>query len=143
MADVQISETLDNDYIVNTGSPHLVRFMQGVENFDVFNAGRHIRYSERFRAEGTNVDFAEWMDGELFVRSYERGVENETLSCGTGVTASALVFAARNNMDSGTIGIRTLGGKLSISFVRNENGFSEVWLEGPAKMVFQGTYFTK
>ena len=140
MSDVKTVKKAGTDYFLDTGSPHLVRFIQSLDNYDVLNNGRKIRYSEDFKPGGTNVDFIEWTKGGLFVRTYERGVEEETLSCGTGVTASALAYAAKNNLSFGEIPLRTKGGSLKVSFLRNPDRFSDIWLEGPARLVFNGRY---
>ena len=138
MRDTRIEKIYDDGFFLNTGSPHFVRFVNDATNTDVFNFGRELRRDVRFAPEGTNVDFVEVQDVSLFVRSYERGVENETLSCGTGVTASAIVAAFINPANPGFYDIKTLGGVLKVSFTRTGELFSEIWLEGPAKFVFAG-----
>lgn len=126
-------------YIVNTGSPHYVKFITDIMNMDVYKKGNEIRYSNEFKSEGVNVNFAEPLDEKtIYVRTYERGVENETLSCGTGVTAAALV-AAHNDNGFNTIEIKTNGGNLSVEFEKiNDNEFKNIWLIGPAELVFEG-----
>lgn len=141
MKDINAIARGDDFFILNTGSPHYVKFVSKVKELDVFTAGREIRYSERFRAEGINVNFVEYLGDRLFVRTYERGVEDETLSCGTGVTASAICYSLLKNMPLGkqSINISSLGGDLNVSFHKTgEQDFSEVFLTGPATMVFQG-----
>ena len=123
---------------VNTGSPHLVRFVPEVARVDVVRDGRRIRYGKRFAEEGVNVDFVEMARDTLHVRTYERGVENETLSCGTGVTAAALVAACKFTPARGYYLIQTPGGQLKVSFTQNRNTFTDVWLEGPVKRVYEG-----
>lgn len=140
MNDVKQVEKHQDHCWLNTGSPHYVRLVTGVAKYDVFAEGRKVRYSERFAKEGTNVNFAEPVEGRMFVRTYERGVEDETYSCGTGVTAAALV-AALNNISTGKdyCDIRTLGGDLRVKFTRNsDDTFTDIWLEGPAEFVFKG-----
>ena len=126
------------DYFVNTGSPHHIRFVDEVKTFSVVKTGAQIRYSERYQPKGTNVNFVSQVsENEIYVRTYERGVENETLSCGTGVTACALVFGELNSIK--TVNIQTPGGKLMVSFTANPNGcFQDIMLLGAAEHVFSG-----
>ncbi len=141
MNDVKSVETGDNFFYLNTGSPHYVKFVENIKDYNVFEEGKRIRNSERFLAEGTNVNFIEKTDNGIFVRTYERGVEDETLSCGTGVTASALV-AAMNSLSSekNSCKISTLGGILNVKFDKVlESNFYNIWLEGPADFVFHGS----
>ena len=135
MADVHGVEQGDGYYFLDTGSPHYVAFVDDAENTDVVHLGRKIRYSPQF-PEGTNVDFAEIRGKRLFVRTYERGVEDETLSCGTGVTASAI--AAFFALPQPSYEINTRGGNLKVSFAKDKEKFVDVWLEGPAACVFSG-----
>lgn len=132
-----INESL-GDYFVNTGSPHHVRFVENIENYPVFDQGKSIRYDSCYLPGGSNVNFVEEInDGEVFVRTYERGVEDETLSCGTGVTAAALVFGSRKKVE--LVKIKTLGGELSVKFQQDsKGGFHAIWLIGPAERVFSG-----
>ena len=126
--------------IVNTGSPHFIKFTDNVENVDVVNTGREIRYSEHFKKDGINVNFVETLDSStIYVRTYERGVENETLSCGTGVTAAALV-AAHNQNGFNNVDVKTPGGKLNVEFYKTDDQhFKDIWLCGPAEFVFKGS----
>jgi diaminopimelate epimerase len=140
MNDVKQIEKGDGFYVLNTGSPHYVKFVDDIRNYKVFEEGRKIRNSERFAAEGINVNFIEKLDDVLFVRTFERGVEDETFSCGTGVTAAALV-AALTGASTGrnSCRIKTLGGDLNVKFDKVlESNFYNIWLEGPAELVFQG-----
>lgn len=141
MNDVRQVEVGENYFYLNTGSPHYVKFVNNLEEFNVFKEGKKIRNNDRFIFEGTNVNFIEKIDHELFVRTYERGVENETLSCGTGVTAAALVAALKGvSTDKNNCAIKTLGGHLNVKFDKVlENTFYNIWLQGPATFVFKTT----
>jgi diaminopimelate epimerase len=138
MIDIAKVEQNDTFCWLNTGSPHYVKFVKNIADYPVFEEGKSIRYNDRFKAEGTNVNFAEKIaDNEIFVRTYERGVEDETYSCGTGVTAAALVASLKGF--TSPVKIKTLGGNLSIGFKANTSGgFEEVYLNGPAALVFEG-----
>ncbi|MBW8050273.1 MAG: diaminopimelate epimerase [Cytophagales bacterium] len=132
-------------YLLDTGSPQYVSFVDNLTDFDVKNNGRKIRNSQRFRKEGINVNFVEKISNDtIFVRSYERGVEDETLSCGTGVTAAALTCTIDGrskigNSMIGTVKIRTLGGELKVTFKSiNEMRFEDIYLIGPVEMVYKG-----
>ena len=139
MNEVKQIETGENYYYLNTGSPHYVKFVDDIDNFDVFTEGKKIRYNDRFKEEGTNVNFIQNTEHELVVRTYERGVENETLSCGTGVTAAALVAALTGNSTTkNNCSIKTLGGNLNVTFEKVlESNFYNIWLEGSAVFVFK------
>ena len=138
MGNVKGITAKNGDSFVNTGSPHHIRVVEDVHNYPVFEEGKKIRYREDYAPGGTNVNFIEALDkDEIFVRTYERGVENETLSCGTGVTAAAIAFEQEKS--DAEVKIKTLGGNLSVRFHRNEDGsLDNVWLIGPAKQVFSG-----
>ena len=143
MVDVVEVEEGDGYYFLDTGSPHYVAFCPNVAQLDVVGEGRAVRYSDRFKAEGTNVNFVEKTADQLVVATYERGVEDETLSCGTGVTAAALAASLRDDQGSevrnGVTNILAKGGKLQIKFAKTSQGFENIWLCGPATQVFQGT----
>ena len=128
-----------NDYFfINTGSPHYIKYVNNVSEIDITKEAQAIRYSERFKAEGTNVNFAEVQENQLKVRTYERGVEDETLSCGTGVTAVAL-SAAHQNLYNNECPIEVMGGNLKIEFnKKSKNSYDDIWLVGPAKFVYKG-----
>jgi diaminopimelate epimerase len=139
MGDVNKIDVHSDHFILDTGSPHYVKTLTDVTTLDVRNAGRQIRNSKDFRNDGINVNFVESIDeDEIYVRTYERGVEDETLSCGTGVTASALV-SAHNDNGFNRVEVKTPGGRLSVEFDKiDENHFKNIWLNGPAEFVFKG-----
>ncbi len=129
-------------YILDTGSPHLVKPVPDVWNIDVVKDGRDIRYNTHFKEKGINVNFVETDDEEaITVRTYERGVEDETLSCGTGVTASALMFAHNDN-GFNRVEVTTRGGRLAVEFNKlSDTSFKDIWLCGPATFVFKGEIY--
>jgi diaminopimelate epimerase len=139
MLDVTAVETAHHHSILNTGSPHFVTFVTDILNVDVVESGRNVRESKEFKQEGINVNFVEtFKSDEIFVRTYERGVEDETLSCGTGVTAAALI-SAHNDVGFNRVEVKTLGGKLSVEFTKlSPTHFEDIWLCGPAVLVFKG-----
>ncbi|MEO6289014.1 MAG: diaminopimelate epimerase [Ginsengibacter sp.] len=128
-----------NHFVLDTGSPHYVKYTGDIMNVDVVNEGRAIRNSKEFVEEGINVNFVETLDeDQIYVRTYERGVEDETLSCGTGVTASALI-SAHNDNGFNRVEVKTSGGRLSVEFEKlSDNHFVNIWLCGPAEMVYKG-----
>jgi diaminopimelate epimerase len=138
MMNVTTIEEAKNFYFMDTGSPHYVEFLdEDLNQTDVYNKGKSIRYNERFKEVGTNINFVEKTSAtSLYVRTYERGVENETLSCGTGVTACALASSFKGMKSP--VSIKTLGGDLSISFEKKNEGFENIFLIGPAQKVFKG-----
>ena len=139
MGDVKAIEQGTGFYFLNTGSPHYVTFVDALENTDVLQRGRKVRYSARFRKEGTNVNFVEPTAEGIAVATYERGVEDETLSCGTGVTASAIAhYLRRSGQGPQAIPIQAKGGRLEVRFTPYADGFTDVWLCGPAQLVFEG-----
>lgn len=125
--------------VLNTGSPHFVKFTNHVKDVDVVETGREIRNSAPFKAEGINVNFVESTDEDgIYVRTYERGVEDETMSCGTGVTASALM-SAHNEKGFNRVEVQTPGGRLSVEFEKiDDTHFENIWLCGPAEFVYKG-----
>jgi len=143
MSDVTTVETGENFFVTNTGSPHYVQLVNDIKQFDVFANGKEIRYNDRFKADGVNVNFIEFHDDHLFVRTYERGVENETYSCGTGVTAAAITTHLHKT-GAHRVSIHTLGGELAVSFNNQGGGhFNHIWLQGPATFVYKGTIHLK
>lgn len=141
MGDVdEVALRTENECFLNTGSPHLIQWVNNPNEVDVKSVGAEIRYNDEFKKNGTNVNFVSVVNNEVFVRTYERGVEDETLSCGTGVTASVLAASATNRLheNASFAHVKTLGGQLIVRFVKQQSGFSNVWLEGPAVFVFKG-----
>ncbi len=127
------------DFFIDTGSPHYISYLKEGDERDIVEYGRKIRYSEAYSPEGTNVNLVKVLNDEkIDIRTYERGVEAETFACGTGATACALSYAAIQGYDSGTIGVKVKGGDLKVYFKKSGEGYNDIWLEGPAKMVFQG-----
>jgi diaminopimelate epimerase len=137
MKDVEAINFDEHYLIIDTGSPHYVTKVDNLSDFDVFNEGRKIRYDKNLSSKGLNVNFLERKDDGIFLRTYERGVEDETLSCGTGVTAAAI--ASSLWFGANEYWIQTLGGLLFVRFSRNGNKFSKIELTGPVKYVFGGS----
>ncbi|GGX28585.1 diaminopimelate epimerase [Aquimarina muelleri] len=139
MQNVSLIEKFDTHLFLDTGSPHHVTMVRELANYDVKNIGRKIRNGAPYFEKGSNVNFVEKkQDGVFDVRTYERGVEDETLSCGTGVTAVALSMHATNLTDRQEVVVNTLGGELKVTFQETENGYENIFLIGPAKQVFKG-----
>lgn len=145
MRDVPTVEVGEDYYLLDTGSPHYVVFVEDLRDINVVESARVIRYSDRFRKDGVNVNFVEPLFDGLRVYTYERGVEDETLACGTGVTATALAAALRlKKIGKGSFQVEAKGGELAVSYEKNgESSFRNVWLTGPAEHVFDGSYFLK
>jgi diaminopimelate epimerase len=142
MIDVDNINSESEGFFLNTGSPHLVIFKDDISDIDVKGLGASIRYSDFWKERGgVNVNFVQVLDAEnIKVRTYERGVEDETYSCGTGVTACALVSYKEKNTNK-AINIQTLGGRLKVEFIEtNKSGFKNIKLVGPAVMVFEGKF---
>ena len=141
MSDVEPIQNLENSYIVQTGSPHYVLLDDKHTHAHVLEVGRAIRYSERYQKDGINVNLLEMTADGIRVATYERGVEDETLSCGTGVTAAALVYAQLQDLQKGAVKVATKGGHLQVQWQLNsDHSYTEVYLTGPAKLVYNGTY---
>jgi len=140
MQDVNHVESYAGYAILDTGSPHYIKYSTDVRNMDVFKKGQEIRYSPAFEKEGININFVETTgDYSIYVRTYERGVENETLSCGTGVTAAALM-SAHHERGFNQVEVKTNGGNLSVEFNQTgDKSFSDIYLCGPATFVFKGS----
>ncbi len=140
MSDVDEIKKMVEGYFIDTGSPHLVIFTADVKGKNINKDGAEIRYSDQFASEGVNVNFMEVKNDFINVRTYERGVEGETLSCGTGVTASAIIAGEHSDKLSGKNGIKTitLGGELKVHYIKEDQLFTNIWLTGPAQLVFKG-----
>lgn len=137
--DVLLVKEMPDGYWLDTGSPHFVIFTEELTDEKVLGDGQKLRHDSRFGQHGTNVNFVQIKNAEgLFVRTYERGVENETLSCGTGVTAAAIAAAFSGKLNTSRINIRTKGGDLLVTFDQKKGLFSSIMLEGPAEFVFSG-----
>lgn len=139
MIDVNAVERNNDFAFLDTGSPHYVQLVDELDAFPVFEEGRKIRYNERFKAEGTNVNFVELQNEACSVRTYERGVEDETLACGTGVTAVAIAAHAMQKALPNPLKIKVMGGELAVAFEESNGKYTNVYLMGPAVQVYKGT----
>ncbi len=124
MNDVTTIEKKDADWFLNTGSPHYVKFVRSIEGLEVVSEGRKIRNSNTYKEEGTNVNFVTVNTDKVLIRTYERGVEDETLACGTGITASALAahYSGKISADKKEINVVARGGNLKVAFQKTSNG---------------------
>jgi len=140
MMDVEGITPVEGGYLLNTGSPHFVIEKKNIQGIDVNYEGRKLRNNRALVMGGTNVNFMEIHSPyEISVRTYERGVENETLSCGTGSVASAIIACHIQHPDKNVFHVNTLGGKLEVKFRKEgQNRYTDVWLAGPAEFVFKG-----
>lgn len=140
MIDVNEIQKKDSYTFLNTGSPHHVQIVEDLEHYNVKENGAAIRYGELYGEKGSNINFVKKIDNDTFsLRTYERGVEDETLACGTGATAVAIAMNATGETDKTSINLNVEGGKLIVSFDKENNGYTNVFLTGPAKFVFKGT----
>lgn len=138
---VKINDRVIKVNFINTGVPHAVVFAEGLQKIDIVPLGRDIRYHKRFIPRGTNVDFVEVLSkSSISVRTYERGVEDETLACGTGSVASALIFALKSGLKQKVMVHTKSAEVLSVYFKNSGDKFSDVWLQGKAGMVFEGEF---
>lgn len=139
MKDVDFVNNQSNYTFLDTGSPHHIEMVSSIANLDVKSQGAAIRYSDLYGSAGANVNFVEQISDDTFsIRTYERGVEDETLSCGTGATAAAIAMNYIGKTNSNSIKINVQGGKLEVSFDKKDTHYSNVFLKGPATFVFQG-----
>jgi diaminopimelate epimerase len=138
MGNVKDYKMVENNWFLDTGSPHYVVFGNNVGEINVYDEGKRLRWSDHFAPGGTNVNFVQVEKNRLFVRTFERGVEDETMACGTGVTASAIASTLTGQLVSNSIDIKTKGGDLNVKFEKSGEQFINVWLTGPATFVFEG-----
>ena len=144
--DIVLNRTLDIgglkllSHSINTGVPHVVTFVDDLESTPVQKWGAQIRYHQAFQPNGTNANFIKELEpGKIAIRTYERGVEAETLACGTGVTAAGLIYAALNDAPSPVRLLVRGGDWLEVAFQKVGKGFEHVTLKGPADFVFEGS----
>lgn len=140
MKDVSIIRDLSGNFVLDTGSPHFIKIVDDVKALDVKKEGAEIRYSEYFKNEGINVNFIQIENSKLRIRTYERGVEDETLSCGTGVTAAALASFDSGLIKKNLVNIIAEGGDLQVRFDKTTDGYQNIWLIGPTQQVFKGEF---
>lgn len=139
MHDVSTVERIADDLFLDTGSPHHIKMVDSLQNLDVKTEGAKIRYSARYSESGTNVNFvSKFSDDTFSIRTYERGVEDETLSCGTGVTAVALAMNYIGETQKSSVNLKAVGGDLQVTFDRDNDSYKNVWLCGLATQVFKG-----
>ncbi len=140
MADVEDVKIMDEGLFLDTGSPHFIVFVENPQETDVFRDGEYWRNHDWFAPEGTNVNFVGPIsNGKIEMRTFERGVEDETWSCGTGAVAAAIASAVRQGKDDSFV-MHVPGGELMVNFNWQGNKFTDVWLKGPAKYVFKGIF---
>lgn len=138
MSEVKEFEVINDKIFLNTGTPHLVAFIQDIDELNLIEFARPLRYTINSPI-GTNVNVVEEIaEGYIKIRTYEKGVENETLSCGSGTVASAIAFNLKTHKSLNKVKIKTLGGNLEVSFDKKDNHFFNIWLSGPAQKVFEG-----
>lgn len=138
MGDVFEIRTVKQGLFIDTGSPHLICFRDNIKDLDVATLGRKLR--NEFEPGGVNVNFVCKTKNGFSMRTYERGVEAETLSCGTGATAAAIALMETGAVNQGSIALETLGGILSVSCVREDSAYRNIWLTGPVMKVFKGEF---
>ncbi|AEA45379.1 diaminopimelate epimerase [Fluviicola taffensis] len=140
MNDVSEIDVSHKEFVLNTGSPHFIHFTENVADFDIVSYGKQIRYSDTYKQEGINVNAIHQLDSHSFeIKTYERGVEDETLSCGTGVTAAAIALGEKNLIvGEFEYAVKSQGGNLAVRFTRENSKFTNIWLIGPAEVVFKG-----
>ena len=132
---------IESDFFINTGSPHYVKFVENLHNYKVVEEGKIIRHSHIFGDVGTNVNFVEYInEKEILVRTFEKGVEDETLSCGTGIVASALIVSESKNLES-PLTIKTKGGSVEVEFIKKKNEYADIYIKNTTNKIFEGVIF--
>jgi diaminopimelate epimerase len=137
--DINDIKKYDNDLVIDSGSPHYVTFSENIDQIDINLEGSNIRNSTPFKKKGINVNFLQ-VDGSVKMRTYERGVESETLSCGTGAVASAIALFHEQITNENIIELNTRGGVLTVSFDNFKNEYKNIWLTGEANLVYIGEF---
>lgn len=138
MADVQKVNVKDDCIVLDTGSPHLIKIVDNLKDLDVITEGRKLRFSKEFGTYGINVNFTEIRNDHVFIRTYERGDEMESLSCGTGSVAAAIALHKIKKVNSQHLTIYTKGGELEVFFKYDGRYYTDIWLSGEARMVYKG-----
>lgn len=140
MNDVTKIDMNGSDFVLNTGSPHYIQFVEKLEELNIVDLGKKIRYNAIYKSEGINVNFIEELaSNEIAIRTYERGVEDETLACGTGITAAAIAYSLKHELSGEIeIAVKARGGNLNVRFTSEKQSFTNVVLIGPAEHVFDG-----
>jgi diaminopimelate epimerase len=136
----QLEKNVFNDYILDTGSPHYISFVEDLSKIDIVEVGKNIRYSPVYSDDGINVNVGCIESGKITLLTYERGVEDETYSCGTGATAAVIAYAEKNNLSNGEVEVLVKGGALKVKFNKQDETYDDIWLTGPAIESFRGTY---
>jgi len=139
ISDVTEYRTIDGNYFIDTGSPHYIVFATGIDRIDVDAEGGKLRRSPLFAPGGTNVNFVETTGDGLYVRTFERGVEEETLACGTGVTAAAIAAVLKGYFKAGPVNVKVRGGNLRVDLEVRDDRITNILLTGPATKVFEGS----
>ena len=139
MADVQQVDVREDSVVLDTGSPHLVKIVENVKTVNVLNKGKKLRFSKEFGDYGINVNFVDLLDG-VSIRTYERGDEMESLSCGTGSVATAIALYEIGKLDETNLILKTTGGELRVSFNHDGKKYTNIWLSGEASMVYAGEF---
>ncbi len=138
IGDVYEHRKIGGNYFIDTGSPHYVVFADDLDNLNVVEEGRKLRWSPLFAPGGTNVNFVRIDDKGISIRTFERGVEDETLACGTGATASVIASILAGRFDRAPVSVRARGGALSVDFKIQKDKITDIWLTGPVSFVFEG-----